>query len=162
MSGKLTIRKLAEELSISRSTVHRALSGHPSVRPEVRRKVLQAAQKKGYALRGPRKYRIAIIVQSFYFFGYMEYLLNALESEFHHYAFQIELITEQDLDLLGNSMFDGIVSLVWKKGLENVFEPLAKADAVRCQHTVSLFQSVICRETVSKFAPTRTIFLPEC
>ena len=27
---------------------------------------------------------------------------------------------------------------------------------------VSLFQSVICRETVSKFAPTRMIFLPEC
>lgn len=118
MSGKLTIRKLAEELFISRSTVHRALSGHPNVRPEVRRKVLQAAQKKGYVLQGPRKYCIAIIVQSFYFSGYMEYLLSALESEFHRHAFQIELITEQDLDLLWNCMFDGIVSLVWKKGLE--------------------------------------------
>ena len=40
-------------------------------------------------------------------------------------------------------------------------QPLAKADAVRHQHTVSLFHSVICRETVSKFAPTRTIFLSE-
>ena len=37
-----------------------------------------------------------------------------------------------------------------------------KTDAARHQHTVSLFHSVICRETVSKFAPTRTIFLPEC
>ena len=45
---------------------------------------------------------------------------------------------------------------------ENIFEILVKTDAARHQHTVSLFHSVICRETVSKFAPTRMIFLPEC
>lgn len=46
MSDKTTIRKLAEELSLSRSTVHRALSGHPSVHQETRQKVLNAARKK--------------------------------------------------------------------------------------------------------------------
>ena len=47
MSEKLTIRKLAAELSLSRSTVHRALSGHLSVGLETRRKVLRAGNPKG-------------------------------------------------------------------------------------------------------------------
>ena len=118
MSDKITIRKLAAELSISRSTVHRALAGLPDIRPELRRRILSEAQKRGYILPGPKKHNIAILVHTFLFFGYLEYLLHALESEFHRCGFQIELIPTRDIDLLGNQMFDGIVSLVWRKGLE--------------------------------------------
>lgn len=120
MSDKITIQKLAEALSISRSTVHRALAGLPDIRPEVRRKIVNEAQKRGYILPGPRKHSIAILVHSFFFSGYLEYLLDALESEFHRRGFQIELLTDCDIDLLGNYMFDGIVSLVWRKGLEKI------------------------------------------
>lgn len=49
-----------------------------------------------------------------------------------------------------------------REAQKNIFKILVKTDAARYQHTVSLFHSVICREAVSKFAPTRTIFLPEC
>ena len=120
MSDKVTIQKLAEALSISHSTVHRAVSGHPSVRPEIRRRILKEAQKRGYILPGPRKYCIAILVHTFFLSGYLEYLLYELECEFHRRGFLIELITDRDIDLLGNCMFDGIISLVWRKGLEKI------------------------------------------
>ena len=120
MPDKITIQKLAAELSISRSTVHRALAGLPDVRPELRRKILKEAQKRGYILPGPRKYCIAILVHTFFLSGYLEYLLYELECEFHRRGFLIELITVRDIDLLGNCMFDGIISLVWRKGLEKI------------------------------------------
>ena len=120
MPDKITIQKLAAELSISRSTVHRALAGLPDVRPELRRKILKEAQKRGYILPRPRKHNVAVIVSSFRFFGYTEYLLNELESEFHRRGFLIQLITDRDIDLLGNCMFDGIISLVWIQGLEKI------------------------------------------
>ena len=120
MSGKLTIRKIAAELSLSRSTVHRALSGHPNVRPETRRKVLNAAQKNGYAFPGHEDRNIAVIVPSFKFSGYLGCLLQCLEMEFHRRGFKIQLIPEPDIALLGNYMIDGIVSVVWKEGLEKL------------------------------------------
>lgn len=120
MSGKLTIRKIAAELSLSRSTVHRALSGHPNVRPETRRKVLQTALKNGYALPGHEGRNIAVIVPSFDFSGYLGRLLPRLETEFHRRGFKIQLIPKPDIALLGNYMIDGIVSVVWEKGLEKL------------------------------------------
>ena len=120
MSGKLTIRKIAAELSLSRSTVHRALSGHPNVRPETRRKVLNAAQKNGYAFPGHEDRNIAVIVPSFNFSGYLGCLLQCLEMEFHRRGFKIQLIPEPDIALLSNYMIDGIVSVVWEKGLEKL------------------------------------------
>jgi len=118
MSDKLTIQKLAAELSLSRSTVHRALTCHPNVHPETRRKVLQAAQRSGYMRHGHGKRNVAIIVPDYRFFGYLECLLAELEKEFHRRGFLIDLISLQDIELLGNFMFDGILSLVWTKGLE--------------------------------------------
>ena len=118
MSGKITIRKLASELGMAASTVHRALTGHPNVRTETRRKVLRAAQKKGYLPPLHEKRNIAVIVPSFLFGGYLESLLFCLETEFHNRGFRLLLISEPDIALLGDLMIDGIVSLVWKEGLE--------------------------------------------
>jgi len=118
MTGKITIRKLASELGMAASTVYRALSGHPNVRTETRRKVLRAAQKKGYLLPLHEKRNIAVIVPAFLFGGYLECLLYCLENEFHDRGFRLLLIPEPDIALLGDHMFDGIVSLVWKEGLE--------------------------------------------
>ena len=120
MSDKPTIRKLAAELSLSRSTVHRALSGHPNVCPETRRKVFRAAQKKGYVRREHEKRNIAVIVSTFDFTGYLESFLHCLETEFHRRGFRLLLISQKDIDMLGDHMFDGIVSLVWTPGLEKL------------------------------------------
>ena len=60
-----TVRKLAAELGLAPSTVHRALSGHPSVSLNTRRTVLRASQKSGYLLPIHEKGSVAIIVPSF-------------------------------------------------------------------------------------------------
>lgn len=44
-----TLRTLALTCGVSTSTVSRALSGHPNVRPDVRAQVVAAAQRLGYA-----------------------------------------------------------------------------------------------------------------
>ena len=119
MSDKLTIQKLAKELSLSRSTVHRALTNHQNVHPETRKKVLQAAQKKGYMRHGGKR-NIAILVPCFSFFGYLGEILMCLEQEFNRRGCMIELIPIKNIELLGNYMFDGVVSLIWRKGMEKI------------------------------------------
>ena len=120
MSDKLTIIKLAKELSLSKSTVQRALASHQNVHPETRRKILQAAQKKGYMRHGHGKRDIAILVPCFSFFGYLGEILMCLEEEFDRRGCMIELIPINNIELLGNYMFDGVVSLVWRKGMEKI------------------------------------------
>ena len=120
MSEKITLRKLAAELGIAASTVHRALSGHQNVRRETRQKVLRAAQKKGYLLPQREKKIIAVILSTLRVSGYLESLLPHLRNEFHRRGFRFYLILQQDIELLGDHMFDGILSLVWKKGLEKL------------------------------------------
>jgi LacI family transcriptional regulator len=44
----MSIKKLAEHLGLSKSTVSRALNGYTDVNPDTRKKVLQAAQEMGY------------------------------------------------------------------------------------------------------------------
>lgn len=44
----MSIKKLAEHLGLSKSTVSRALNGYQDVNPETRQRVLQAAQEIGY------------------------------------------------------------------------------------------------------------------
>lgn len=45
---KPTLRSLAELCGLSTSTVSRALSGHPNVRPDVRTRILEEARRLGY------------------------------------------------------------------------------------------------------------------
>ena len=118
MSKKITIRKIAAKLDLAPSTVHRALSGHPNVCQETRKLVLNTAYREGYQLPLHDKRNIAVIVPSFSFAGYLEYLLPCLESELHKRGFRLVLVAEQDIALFEDHMFDGIISLVWKEGLE--------------------------------------------
>ena len=48
MAAKISISTLAEACGVSTSTVSRALSGHPAVRPAVRAKIVGAARRQGY------------------------------------------------------------------------------------------------------------------
>ncbi|WP_316831544.1 LacI family DNA-binding transcriptional regulator [Pedobacter aquatilis] len=47
-SNQVTIVDIANELSMSKSTVSRALTGHPNVKPETRAKVMELAEKLDY------------------------------------------------------------------------------------------------------------------
>lgn len=107
---------MAEELNLAPSTVHRALSGHPNVSVDTRRKVLRFSQMKGYTLPAHEKGSIAIVVPYLSFTGYLGCLLPCLEAEFHRHGFRLMIVSEEDIAILGDHMFDGIVSLVWKDG----------------------------------------------
>ena len=120
MTKRISIKKLADELNLAPSTVHRALSGHPSVSLNTRRKVLRASQEKGYLLPIHEKGNIAIIVPDFFVKGYLGCLLPCLGAEFHRRGFRLLIVSEADIPLLGDRMFDGIISLVWKKGFEKL------------------------------------------
>lgn len=54
------LREIAKRASVSLSTVSRALSGHPHVRPETRRRVLEAARELNYDLDRLRKDKLMI------------------------------------------------------------------------------------------------------
>jgi LacI family transcriptional regulator len=49
MNPQMTIQQIAELAEVSRSTVSRVLNDHPSVRPEVRQRVLKVIGEQGYA-----------------------------------------------------------------------------------------------------------------
>src|SRR2546427_7857003 len=64
-----TLKDVAEHTGLGLGTVSRALSGHPNVRPETRRRVEAAARKLGYqsnglarALRSNRSNSIGLII----------------------------------------------------------------------------------------------------
>jgi LacI family transcriptional regulator len=46
--GKLTLEQVAEMAGVSRSTVSRVINNHPSVKPEVRQRVLEVVAQTGY------------------------------------------------------------------------------------------------------------------
>ena len=46
--GKLTLEQIGKLAGVSRSTVSRVINNHPSVRPEVRERVLQVVAETGY------------------------------------------------------------------------------------------------------------------
>lgn len=48
LAPRVTIKSIAQDLGISHMTVSRALSNHPSVRDETRRKILKRAEELGY------------------------------------------------------------------------------------------------------------------
>ena len=116
MSKKISIKKLAEQLNLAPSTVHRALSGHPNVSVNTRRKVLRFSQLKGYTLPVHDKGSIAVIVPYLSFKGYLDCLLKCLETELHLHGFRLMIVSEEDISILSDHMFDGIVSLVWSDG----------------------------------------------
>lgn len=49
-----TVREIAKNTGVSTATVSRVLNNHPSVSMEVRQRVLQAAERRGYAAQPPR------------------------------------------------------------------------------------------------------------
>lgn len=54
-NGKMTARRLADELGLSIATVSRALNNHPDVAPETKAKVMQRADRSGYMPRVGRR-----------------------------------------------------------------------------------------------------------
>ncbi len=95
MKHRVTIKDIARELSISPSTVSRALKGNPEISQETRRKVQELAEKLEYepnvqalGLRHQRTYTIGIIIPeiSHYFFSE---IINGVEKEAHERGYNV-------------------------------------------------------------------------
>ena len=66
---RVTIKDLAYDLGLSSSTVSRALNGDKNIRPDTRKRVLAAAQEKGYkpnlaaaSMKTGRTYTVGVVV----------------------------------------------------------------------------------------------------
>ena len=114
--SKATIRSIAGKLNIAPATVHRALSGSGSVALSTRRRIIRCANESGYILPERNSRNIAVLVPHFRFFGYMAQMLSALEKVLHEHCYHVQLIPEADIAVLGDHMFDGIISMVWLEG----------------------------------------------
>ena len=142
MAKKVTVQKIAEELSLAASTVHRALSGHPNVQEETRQKVLHEAWIKGYRLPKHLKNNIVVIVSIFDFRGYLARLLYSLAQSFHRKGFRLQLIAQEDIALFDHFLCDGIVSLVWKKGLEKILPKKFSIPIITINAASNMLESV--------------------
>lgn len=112
----VTIRKIAELTGVSPATVYRALAGNGSVSMENRRKIIACANANHYTLPEHNCRNIAILVPHFRFYGYLGKMLAHLEKALHEENYRIQLIPESDLAVLGDHMFDGIITMVWREG----------------------------------------------
>lgn len=84
---QVTIIDIAKELNISKSTVSRALTGHPSIKPETKQRVLELAEKwdyqknmLAYQLMASRTNTIGIIVPEIITSFFPKVILGAQEA----------------------------------------------------------------------------------
>lgn len=111
------IRELAKQAGVSPATVSRVLNDYPYVKPEVRKRVIAAAQKNNYSLY--KNCYLVILPENANFGGYLGLILKALQKEAFQRNYHLSISTEQDLSYTsGAHLFDGVISLQVKTGLE--------------------------------------------
>lgn len=99
----------------------RALSGHPSVRPELRQRIIRFAAEQGYSLPSRRTGNIAVIIAGMCFQGYLPALLGPLYDELIARNLKPYLIPQTVAPHLADCMFDGLISTTWIPGLEKQY-----------------------------------------
>ena len=113
----MNIRLLAKEVKCSPATVSRVLNNYPHVKPELRQRVLYAAQKLNYSL--TRNSFLIIIPENPDFCGYLGLVLNALQEEAALRDYHLTIMKEKDLSSAdGLCCFDGCIAVVYKSGIE--------------------------------------------
>lgn len=121
MNRKVTLRKLAEELEVSPATVLRALAGHPSVLPDLRKRIVRLAAKRGYRLPGHRTGNVAIVFAGMPLHGYLGLVICYVHSELIQAGFHPYIIAESEMGSINEYMFDGLISTTWIAGFEKKF-----------------------------------------
>ncbi len=115
---KVTLRSLGAELGVAPATVLRALNNHPSVTMDLRRRIVELAQRRHYALPVHYKKRVAVVIPGFSFEGYTGIILSSLGRELDSNGFQTEILSVSNLEALHDQFYAGVISTVWTAGLE--------------------------------------------
>jgi LacI family transcriptional regulator len=126
--GKLTLEEIGKLAGVSRSTVSRVINGHPSVKPDVRERVLEVVAETGYypdpAARSLASHRSGVIglvvplaVQSLFDDPYFAHLIQGISQACNAHDYTLSLILfhskEEEARLYPrisrNQLFDGII-----------------------------------------------------
>jgi LacI family transcriptional regulator len=126
--GKLTLEEIGKLAGVSRSTVSRVINGHPSVKPDVRERVLEVVAETGYypdpAARSLASHRSGVIglvvplaVQSLFDDPYFAHLIQGISQACNAQDYTLSLILfhskEEEAKLYPrisrNQLFDGII-----------------------------------------------------
>lgn len=121
MKTRITLRKLALELDVAPSTVLRALSGQPRIRPDLRKKIVDLAAFHGYVLPNHCTGNIAVVTATETMRNYTSTMLQFLAKELHSQGFRTYILSEHDMGGFNDYIYDGIISITWACGIEKSF-----------------------------------------
>jgi len=111
MGQKMTMAELAKEIGCSRSQVSRALNGRPNVAPEIRAKVLAAAERSNYR-NSSNRHRIRIACISDHFSGYfIPQIFEHIQLEAASLGWECNVLG----DIANDEFYDGVISAVYKE-----------------------------------------------
>ncbi len=105
MAKKITMADIAAELGISTVTVSKALSGQKGVSEEMRQKIIEIAEEKGYqkslAYKDETGYKIGVLIGEKYFgnvdsfYGHMYQIFSVRAGKYGSYT-MLELLSDED------------------------------------------------------------------
>lgn len=111
MVPKITMEDLARSIGCSRSQVSRALNDRPNVAPEIRAKVLAAAQQNNYR-NSSNRHRIRIACISDHFSGYfIPQIFEQIQLEAVSLGWECNVLG----DIANDEFYDGVISAVYKE-----------------------------------------------
>ncbi|MCR5733390.1 MAG: LacI family DNA-binding transcriptional regulator [Lachnospiraceae bacterium] len=124
MPKKITMSDIAEELGISTVTVSKALSGQKGVSEEMRKRIMDIAEEKGYhksfSSKGNEDFKIGVLIGARYlgnidsFYGHMYQIFSAKAAKAGSFTMLEELSDEDEQKLvypklIGDGNVDAIV-----------------------------------------------------
>lgn len=119
---EVSLRKLAQKLGCSHVTVYRALSGASNINFSLRQKIAREAAKYSYSLPSHRSRNIAVVVgREMAIHGYLAILLEFLYKELKKHDFLMTVLSQDDILVAPEWMFDAVISNCWIPGFEKLF-----------------------------------------
>ena len=131
MSKKITMSDIAKELGISTVTVSKALSGQKGVGEQMRQRIIEIANERGYqksvSIEANESYKIGVLIGSRYvgnidsFYGHMYQIFSAKAAKIGSFT-MLEILSDADEKnlvypkIIGDGNVDAVVIMLGKVG----------------------------------------------